>query len=207
MRFGGWYQRIFAAALARGNGTHEGMIAARKRALLSELEGDLLELGPGSGSNLTYFAPGVHWVGVEPNPHMHPYLHQAAARLGMTVDLRTGVAEALPARDQSMDAVVSTLVLCSVHDPAQVLTEVRRILRPGGRFVFLEHVAAPAESGLRRLQNGVRPLWQLFGDGCHPNRETGAAIQGAGFAHVHLEQFELPIPFIPNHIAGYAVQR
>lgn len=207
MRFGGWYQRIFAAVLARGKDTHEGIIAERKRALLSELEGDLLEIGPGSGSNLAYFAPGVRWVGVEPNPHMHPYLHQTAARLGMPVDLRMGVAEALPARGQSMDAVVSTLVLCSVHNPTQVLAEVQRVLRPGGRFVFLEHVAAPAESRLRRLQNSVRPLWQLFGDGCHPNRETWTAIQGAGFAHVQLERFDLPIPFIPNHIVGYAVKR
>jgi SAM-dependent methyltransferase len=205
LKLGRWYQRCFAAAQTRENKHHEAMLAARKGALLSGLDGDVLEIGPGGGPNLGYYAPTIHWIGVEPNPHMHPYLYQTAARYGLEVDLRQGTAEALPALDHSLDAVVSTLVLCSVHDPAQVLAEARRVLRPGGRFIFLEHVAAPAGSGLRRWQNLARPLWQVVGDGCHPNRETGVAIQHAGFADVHLEYFKLPIPFIPDHIAGYAI--
>ncbi len=206
MRLGSWYQRIFAAALVRGSGRHERLVAQRKAALLAGLSGDVLEIGPGGGPNLAYFAPGVRWVGVEPNPHMHAYLHQAAAQHGVNVDLRLGSAEDLPAACQSMDAVVSTLVLCSVRDQAQVLAEVRRVLRPGGRFLFLEHVAAPSHSRLRRVQNLISPAWQLFGGGCHPNRETWAAIQDAGFAQVHIDHFDLPIPLIPQHIAGYAIQ-
>lgn len=205
MRFGSWYQRIFAAVEAHGNQEHERMMAARKTALLAGLNGDVLEIGPGGGPNLAYYAPTIHWVGVEPNPHMHSYLRQEAARLGLSVDLRSGTAEALPAADQCMDAVVSTLVLCSVHDQTQALAEVRRVLRPGGRFIFLEHVAAPTGSRLRRVQNLVRPLWEAVGDGCHPNRETWLAIQKAGFAQVELAHFDLPIPFIPNYIAGYTV--
>lgn len=206
LRLGRWYQRFFAAAQTRENKTHERMMAEHKRALLDGLDGDVLEIGPGGGPNLAYFAPTVRWVGVEPNPYMHPYLQRAAARRGLTVELRQGTGEDLPADDHSMDAVVCTLVLCSVQDQAQVLAEVRRVLRPGGRFIFLEHVAAPAHSGLRRVQNGVRPLWQLLGDGCRPNRETGDAIRKAGFAALHLERFALPIPLIPDHIAGYAIQ-
>lgn len=205
LRLGGWYQRLFAAAMARGGRGHETLVAARKAALLAGLTGDVLEIGPGSGPNLAYYAPTIRWVGVEPNPYMHPYLRRSAARQGLAVELRQGTAEALPVPDQSMDAVVSTLVLCSVHDQAQALAEVRRVLRPGGRFLFLEHVAAPTGSRLRRLQNLVRPLWQTLGDGCHPNRETWAAIQEAGFAQVQIEHFDLPIPLIPGHIAGYAV--
>lgn len=192
--------------MARGGRGHEQLIARHKAALLQGLDGDVLEIGPGAGPNLVYFAPTVRWVGVEPNPYMHPYLRQNAARQGRPVELRQGYAEELPIDDQSMDAVVSTLVLCSVRDQAQALAEVRRVLRPGGRFVFLEHVAAPPDSRLRRVQNLVRPLWQTVGDGCQLNRETWHAIQDAGFAHIQLEHFDLPIPFIPDHIAGYAIQ-
>lgn len=206
MKLGGWYQRMYAAALARGDRAHERMVAHHKAALLKGLDGDVLEIGPGAGPNLAYFAPTVRWVGVEPNPYMRPYLQQNAARRGLPVDLRQGHAEALPVDDHSMDAVVSTLVLCSVRDQAQALAEVRRVLRPGGRFIFVEHVAAPPGSRLRRLQNLVRPLWQVMSGGCQLNRETWRAIQDAGFARVQLEHFDLPIPFIPDHIAGYAIQ-
>jgi SAM-dependent methyltransferase len=135
---------------------------------------------------------------------MHPYLRATAAEHGLAVDLRLGQAEALPAADASLDAVVSTLVLCSVHDLQRTLAEVHRVLRPGGRFLFVEHVAAPEGSRLRIVQDLIRPPWQLFSDGCHPNRETGHAIEQAGFAEVQYELFTLPLPVIGPHIAGYA---
>src|SRR5439155_26769491 len=133
----------------------------RKRALLGTLHGTVLEIGPGTGANLPYYPPDIQWVGVEPNPYMHPYLQKEAGRRGLRADLRTGVAERLPLPDESVDAVVSTLALCSVADLPQVLREVRRVLRPGGRFIFIEHVASPPGTRLRRLQNLVRPVWQL----------------------------------------------
>jgi SAM-dependent methyltransferase len=138
---------LFAKALAQAGDAHDLLVAPYKRKLLADLHGDVLEIGPGSGVNLSYYAPDVHWIGVEPNPYSHRYLHATAAALGRALDLRTGYTEALPAPDQSMDAVVSTLVLCSVHDLDASLAEIRRVLKPGGKYVFLEHVAAPAGSG------------------------------------------------------------
>jgi SAM-dependent methyltransferase len=143
----GWYQRLFAWGMARSSTAHSALVAEHKRALLSSLQGDVLEIGPGTGPNLAYYAPGIRWIGVEPNPHMHPYLRREAERLGLTVDLRTGTAERLIAADASVDAVVSTLVLCSVADLPGTLREIRRVLRPGGPFVFIEHVAARCGGG------------------------------------------------------------
>src|SRR3712207_6005618 len=112
-----WYQRLFASALAAEQQTRHADYDARKRALLGELRGDVLELGPGTGPNLAYYSRDVRWLGFEPNPAMFPYLQQEAQRLGMTIQLREGRAEQIEAADASFDAVVGTLVLCSVSDP------------------------------------------------------------------------------------------
>jgi len=111
----------------------------------------VLEIGPGAGPNLAYFSPHIRWVGIEPNPFMHPYLRRQAERLNRTVEIRDASAERVPLQDNSVDAVVSTLVLCSVKDVSGALQEILRVLRPGGRFVFIEHVAAPPGTWLRRL--------------------------------------------------------
>ena len=198
------YRRCFAWGLAHGIDAYERLVAERKRELLAPLRGTVLEIGPGTGANLGYFAPDVRWLGIEPNPYMERYLAREAARLGRSIEVRSGSAERLDLVDGSVDAVVSTLVLCSVPDQALALAEVRRVLKPGGRFVFLEHVAAPRGTWLRRAQRGVRPVWRLLGDGCYPDRETWQAIGRAGFARVTLDQFSLPLPIMAPHIAGWA---
>lgn len=203
----GWYQRIHARIMEQGKRSYEPLVRERKQALLSVLHGSVLEIGPGAGPNLAFYQPTVHWIGVEPNPHMHPYLYAEATKHGLAVDLRSGVAEHLPAADASVDAVVGTLVLCSVNDVERVLSEVQRVLKPGGRFVFIEHVAAPAGSRLRTVQNVIQPVWTPLADGCRPNRETWHAIEHAGFAAVHIDHFRLPTGPAGPHIAGYAVAR
>jgi SAM-dependent methyltransferase len=200
------YQRGFAWGLAAAGDAYERLVAERKRALLAPLGGTVLEIGPGTGTNLAYFAPGIRWLGIEPNPYMERYLQREAERLGRAIEVRGGTAERLDLMDASVDAVVSTLVLCSVRDQARALAEVRRVLKPGGRFVFLEHVAAPRGSWLRRAQRAVRPLWRLLGDGCFPDRETWQAIGRAGFAEVRLDRFQLPLPIMAPHIGGWAVR-
>ena len=203
------YQRLFARALALGDHAQDAVYGARKRALFADLEGTVLEIGPGTGVNLPYLPGGLRWIGVEPNPHLHRTIREkAAARPDLDVELRTGSAAALDLPDGSVDAVVSTLVLCSVSDVSAALAEIRRVLKPGGRFLFIEHVAAPSGSGLRAVQRVVKPLWRPLADGCSPDRETGRAIEAAGFADVHIEHFRAEIPFSPitPHILGSATR-
>ena len=197
---------LFAKTMAQADKVHDVLIAPYKERLLTNLHGDVLEIGPGDGPNFRYFAPDVRWVGVEPNPYMHDYLRATAAAQGRTVDLRIGFTEVLPAADASMDAVVSTLVLCSVGDLQAGLAEIRRVLKPGGKYVFIEHVAAPRGSGARRLQNWVRPLWGALADGCEPNREIWRYLEDAGFSQLEIEHFRINVPIIKPHIAGYAVK-
>ena len=202
----GLSKRIHAWLIHKGSANYEKKVLDRKKDLLGGLRGTVLEIGPGTGTNLKFYDPGVRWLGVEPNPYMHDYLREEAARLGREIEIRSLVAERLDAGDDSMDAVVSTLVLCSVSDPAQVLAEVRRVLKPGGRFVFLEHVADAPETRLRWWQDFLTPFWQKLADGCHPNRETWKTIEAAGFARVDHEHFRLPLGPVGPQIAGVAVK-
>ena len=169
-------QRLFAWGLSKGGAAHERLVEQRKRGLLGQLAGTVLEIGPGTGANLGYYPRTVRLLGVEPNPHMHKYLRREAERLDRDIEIREGTAERLDVPDAAVDAVVSTLVLCSVRDQQAALVEVLRVLRPGGRFVFVEHVAAPRGTWRRRLQRAMRPVWSLLGDGCQPDRETWRVI-------------------------------
>jgi len=137
---------------------------------------------------------------------MDLHLYESARKVGLNVEIHRGTAENLPLADASIDAVVSTLVLCSVRDLERVLREIVRVLKPGGEFVFIEHVAAPDGTRLRRIQRIIRFLWKVIGDGCCPDRETARAIQVAGFAQVELDEFRLPLGPVSPHIAGRAVR-
>ena len=204
----GWRARVFAFLLLKVNAKYERLMAARKRTLLGALRGTVLEIGPGAGVNLRHFDPSVQWIGIEPNPYMRAYLEKEAERCGLQVDLRTGNAEQLDVADQSVDAIVCTLVLCSVPDVGRALEEIRRVLKPGARFVFIEHVAAPRGTSLRCLQDWFRPLLVHFAVGCHPNRETWTMIEGAGFSKMELHHFRAPtlLQILSPHIAGVAIR-
>ena len=201
-----WYKRLFAYMMAQSSAEYNGIVGDRKRALLGGLRGSVLEIGAGTAPNLGYYSRDIDWLGIEPNPAMFPYARRQAQELGINIALREGQSERLPVPDASIDAVVSTLVLCSVRDQVISLQEVLRVLKPGGQFVFIEHVAAERGTGLRRLQGVVRPLWQLCSDGCQPNRETWTTIENAGFSHVQLEHFHVDAPIVSPHIAGTAVK-
>jgi ubiquinone/menaquinone biosynthesis C-methylase UbiE len=167
----------------------------------------VLEIGPGTGANLCYFAnPGVNWIGVEPNPYMRLYLEEEASRLGMQIDLRTSLTDKLPAENNSVDAVVGTLVLCCVRDPQLSLKEVIRVLKPGGRFLFIEHVAAERGTWLRFLQGCVKPIWSQMGDGCHPDRETWLTLETAGFGKLTYQRITAPTLIVSPQIVGVAVK-
>jgi SAM-dependent methyltransferase len=155
--------------------------AARKRAALGALTGTVLEIGAGRGANFGYFRRGICWLGLEPHAGRRRELAAAAAQHGHRAPVLAAPAERIPLADASVDAVAATLALCSVADQDAVLAEVRRVLRPGGQFVFFEHVAAPAGTLPRLLQRFVAPLTRRFDGGCDPGRETWRAIETAGF--------------------------
>ena len=150
----GLRQRIFAWALARFNTRYELFASTYKQQLFTDLTGHILEIGPGTGANLRYLDPAkVRWMGVEPNPFMQSYLHEEANRLGIPIEIRMSTGETLPVADESVDAVISTLVLCCVNSQQCALQEVLRVLKPGGRLLFITRgsaagqlVAASAES-------------------------------------------------------------
>ena len=146
--------------MARCGHKSDHYLALYKSKLFASLSGTVLEIGPGAGANLRHLAAkNIRWIGVEPNPYMSQHLRQEAQRLGMNIDLLAGTAEDLPIETASIDFAISTLVLCSVIDQKRAIREILRVLKPGGRLLFIEHVAAPAGTLLRRVQAAIKPLW------------------------------------------------
>ena len=148
----------------------------------------------------------VALVAIEPNVPMYQRLRAAAERHGVHLDLRDRLAERTDLPGQSVDSVISSLVLCTVTDPAEVLAEIRRILRPGGTFRFVEHVAARAGTPTRTLQRALRRPWAWTFEGCSCERDLAGLLRAAGFARVDIEPYRLHTPFIPfnTQIAGVA---
>ena len=182
------------------------LLGPRKAALFAGLPDEVVELGPGTGANLRYYRRGTRLVAIEPNPHMHSALARAAARRGVNLEIRAVGAEDTGLPSGSVDAMVCTLVLCTVSDPAAALAEARRILRPGGRLLLIEHVSAPDGTALAGLQRLLRRSWQWAFEGCDLCRPTGALLTAAGFAHVDLERYRLRSLFVPvsEQIVGIA---
>lgn len=199
-------QRGFAWGIDQVMRAYEPRIADRKRHLLGPLRGNVLEIGPGTGPNLKYFHPSVRWTGVESNPYMRGYLEREAQRVGLEVNLIDGSALEIPLPDQSVDAVVGTLVLCSVSDPLQTLREVFRVLKPDGRYYFIEHVAAAPGTRTAKVQDLIRPIWHCCADGCNVNRRTWETLRESPFECVKMECFELPFPIVSPHIMGVATR-
>lgn len=197
-------KKLHAWAMSHASPHYEKLVDVRKKELFSGIRGITLEIGPGTGPNLKYYSGDVQWIGIEPNPYMHPYLRKEAELRGRGADVRLASAGKLPVEDGSIDFVVSTLVLCSVPDPQAALREALRVLKPGGRFVFLEHVAAERGTALRKLQRTLRMPWRWLVDGCRPDRDTGGLIQAARFREVRLDEFRLPLGIVAPQIAGWA---
>ncbi|HIY40204.1 MAG TPA: class I SAM-dependent methyltransferase [Candidatus Nocardiopsis merdipullorum] len=176
----------------------------QRHELLNDLSGTVLEIGPGSGPNFGYLPSGITWVGLEPNPYLHERLR--TAEYGSVL---CGDAESIPLADGSVDAVVGTIVLCSIDAQSRVLSEVIRVLRPGGRFVFLEHVGAERGTWSRWAQQVVTPFSRRFDGGCDATRDTGRSIENAGFARVEMARFVMRGPLGVNipHVLGQATTK
>ncbi|XP_017425946.1 uncharacterized protein LOC108334592 isoform X2 [Vigna angularis] len=208
-----WYEEFYAGVMNSATESYEAEVATYKSQIFSNLKGKglrILEIGIGTGPNLSYYASGsdVEVVGIDPNPKMEKYARSSASSAGLppsNFEFIQAVGEAIPLSDASVDAVVGTLVLCSVKDVDMTLKEVMRVLRPGGLYVFVEHVAAKDGTFLKFIQRVLDPLQRTLADGCHLSRETGNNISRAGFSDVELNMaFLSSATFINPHAYGVA---
>lgn len=186
--------------------TEQACLAAHRGELLPNLSGDVLEIGGGTGANLPYYGDGVATLTItEPSKPMVARLQRHAAKLRPETKVLRAPAEDLPFEDDSFDVVVSTLVLCSVDDQPRALRELRRVLRPGGQLVFLEHVRAQ-EPKLARLQDRMNRINNLVAR-CDCNRPTLDSIRAVGFSVQEVEHGTLAKapPFVRPLVAGIAV--
>lgn len=192
---------VFAALYdPLGRAAERRWMGERRSGLLSGVSGAVLEIGGGTGANLPHYGDASGVVIAEPDGHMRGRLRGKLGLARVPVEVSEAGAEDLPFADDHFDAVVSTLVLCTVPDQGRALAEVRRVLRPGGRLVFIEHVRGAG--AVARVQDGILPLWRRVCAGCHPNRDTLGSIRAAGFEVERLDRFTAPglftglIPFV-----------
>jgi SAM-dependent methyltransferase len=201
--------RLFAAVYDRLTAdAEEAGLAEMRVQLLAKASGATLELGAGTGSNLQHYPDAVtELVLTEPSEHMARRLRDKVAASGRAAQVVNAPAEQLPFEDDRFDSVVATLVLCTVDDPAATLREVARVLRPDGQLLFLEHVRAD-DPGLARWQDRLEGVWGYLAAGCHPNRDTLAAIETAGLTVDGLERERFPKapPLVRPLISGRATR-
>lgn len=152
----------------------------------------MVEIGAGTGANLPHYPRIERLFAFEPDPAMRRRLRPRTQGLPFPVELGDAPAEDLPMADGTADTLVSVLVLCSVTDPDRALAEARRVLRPGGRLLFLEHVRGSGRRG--RWQDRAVPVWRRVGAGCHPNRDSVGTIERAGFAIEELRWHDDEVP-------------
>lgn len=200
-RFARAYARAVPAINLRGGTEH-------RRSLLAGLRGHVIEVGAGEGSSFGLYPATVESVlAVEPDDYLRGLARAKARLAAVPVTVVPGTAENIPAADGGADAVVVSLVLCSVADQAAALAEIRRVLRPGGTLAFYEHVRSEKRL-LAVVEDLLTPVWQHMAGGCHPNRNTLQAIGAAGFQVLHNERFGFSAgPLSPPiaHILGRAV--
>jgi ubiquinone/menaquinone biosynthesis C-methylase UbiE len=200
-RLNAWFFRTFDRYL-------NSFTEERKKRLFENVSGVVAEIGPGTGANFRFLKPATRVYGIEPNPHMIPALTSTAETLGIQLEVIQSGAELIPLPDNSVDHVIGTLVLCTVENPCAVLREIRRVLKPGGSYAFVEHIADEAGGMRRRLQNLFHGIWHYLFEGCHTNRQTGRLIQAGRFSQVDTEYFTLKSPFylVNTQVCGVAVK-
>lgn len=185
--------RAFAALYDRSlKATEEAGLRQMRRELLAGAGGRVLELGAGTGVNLDLYPEAVEeLVLVEPDPHMAKRLRAKLAESGRAARVIEAPAERLLCEDSSFDTVVGTLVFCTIPNPAAALTEAARVLKPGGKLLFVEHVRAE-DPGLARWQDRLEKPWRFLGDGCHCNRDTVATIAASPLRLEQVERGRMP---------------
>ena len=169
-----------------------------EREFVSRVRGRVLEIGAGDGENFGAFDPGVEWIGLEPDEKRRAELATRAREWKHASEPLDARAESIPLPDASVDAVVGTYVLCSVDDPAATLAEVRRVLVPGGRVIFVDHVIAPPGTLKRAVQRIATPISKRVCHGCHWDRDTERTLAEAGFVGGDIRRLRVrSMPFGP----------
>jgi ubiquinone/menaquinone biosynthesis C-methylase UbiE len=203
----GLWGRIFAAGYdLTMAGPEKAVLRGHREALLGPVKGAVLELGGGTGANLPFYGQAVEELVVtEPEEFMARKLEAKLVDYPLPARAVRAPAENLPFEPNSFDFVVSTLVLCTVDDPGRALAEARRVLRPGGKLIFVEHVRSD-DHRLARWQDRLHGLWLRLGYGCHSNRATLANIECAGFLVTELQHDQLrrAVPILRPLIVGAA---
>ena len=201
--------RAFAAMYDRSlKATEQAGLGRMRRELLAGAGERVVEVGAGTGVNLDLYPAAVDDLTlVEPDQHMAKHLRAKLAASARTASVVSAPAEALPFEDSSFDTAVATLVLCTVPDPAAALAEAARVLKPGGRLLFIEHVRAE-DPGLARWQDRLEKPWRFIGDGCHCNRDTVARIEASPLRLDQVERDRLPKapPIVKPLVRGSAVR-
>jgi len=190
-----WFAATYDRLLALQEKKYLGAV---REDLLKDLSGTVLEIGAGTGANFPYYKNGALVIATEPDPYMLERARKRAAEVPANIELHQVPAEDLPFPDDMFDFVVDTLVLCSVREPARALSEIKRVLKPGGEVRLFEHVRYEQRFGAL-AQDIITPVWRWFGAGCHPNRDTGRAVREAGFEVVSERKEMAPVPpIIPS---------
>ena len=186
MGFARWWDQTIVPRIIKCGCSVEPIMELRAR-VVPEARGDVFELGCGGGINQRFFdmARITSFTGVDPSPQLRESANETVVRKGwpgtIPVDIRHGYGENIPFPDESFDTVVTTFTLCSVNDQRRVLAELRRILRPGGTLLYLEHGLSP-DAGIAKWQRRIDPVWSKVFGNCHLSRTVHAAIGDAGFA-------------------------
>ncbi len=201
--------RLFAAMYDRGlRATEDGGLRAMRQGVLAAARGRTIDLGAGTGVNLDLFPSAVEeLVLAEPDPHMAKHLREKLAASPRKAELIEASAEELPFEDASFDTAVFTLVLCTVPNPEAALAEAARVLKPGGKLLFIEHVRAE-DASLTRWQDRLEKPWRFLADGCYCNRDTVANIEASPLTVERVEHGKLPKvpPIIKPLVHGSAVR-
>lgn len=162
-------------------------LAAYRARAVPAAQGRVLEIGIGSGLNLPYYGTAVEQIiGLDPSPKLLAMAREAARQTAIPLELIENSAEAIPLYNRSIDTIVTTWTMCSIPDVQRALGEMRRVLKPGGRLLFVEHGRSP-DPGVCRWQDRLTPIWRRVGGGCHLNRTISELIEDAGF---RIEQIE-----------------
>ncbi|HET9677660.1 MAG TPA: class I SAM-dependent methyltransferase [Solirubrobacterales bacterium] len=185
--------RLFSALYDSGlKASEDAGLREMRHELLAQAQGRVLELGAGTGLNLEHYPEAIESLTlVEPDPHMTKRLREKLAQSNRAAEVVEAPAEELPFPDDSFDTAAVTLVLCTVPDQSAALVEIRRILKPDGQLLFLEHVRS-RNPNLAKWQDRWERPWHFLGDGCYCNRDTVSAISAAGFSLGDIEHGRLP---------------